>query len=264
MKANLKTTPLFKLREWWTAEEAARLLSQLRGEPVTEVDVLQAALAGQLKLSVFLPKGTLADCWNLDEHTPPHEVEDGDEDVGDNVPLDDDERRDAPTGIGIIEGPWDLPMVPPGSLQVENWCNELRRLPPIEVKGSHGAVVKQSRTVCRLRAEGPTYSSPPSAVPARTKPIVRTTELLAFASTLLQPDPLDKPLGEMETTKVLIIIGACVELAKKANPDVDRSKPYQAAKLIAKAAHEMGADIAENTVAKYLKLANEVLPQEQK
>jgi hypothetical protein len=252
------------LRPYQTLAEAAQLLSRmLRGTPVTEGDVLQAALAGQLKLSVFLPNDTVADCWNLDDDPPPRAVEHGGEQVDDHPPQDDDERTDAPTGIGIIDGVWDLPLVPPGTLQVENWCNELRGLPPIGFRDLQGAVVVQGRTVCRLRAEGQNYLSPPSRVPVGTKPVVRTTELLAFAATLGQADLLDKPLGEKETTKILTIVGACLSLAKKANPEVDRSQPFKAAKHIAAAAQQMGAEISENTVAKYLKLANEVLPIEE-
>jgi hypothetical protein len=43
---------LFNLREWLTLPEAARHLSGICGEPVTDADVLRLALDGKLKLSI--------------------------------------------------------------------------------------------------------------------------------------------------------------------------------------------------------------------
>ena len=44
---------LLKLQKWLTLEQAARHLSGVCGEPVSEADVLRLGLDGHLKLSVY-------------------------------------------------------------------------------------------------------------------------------------------------------------------------------------------------------------------
>lgn len=44
---------LFKLREWLTVAEAAKHLTILFGEDVTEADVLRLALDGHLRISIY-------------------------------------------------------------------------------------------------------------------------------------------------------------------------------------------------------------------
>lgn len=55
---NLKK--LCKLKEWLTVPDAAKYLSVVFGEEVTEVDVLQLALEGHLKLSIFIEDISIA------------------------------------------------------------------------------------------------------------------------------------------------------------------------------------------------------------
>jgi hypothetical protein len=238
------TNPLWKLRDWLTVEEAAELLSDMLPKPVTKADVLRSGLDGHLKLSVFLPHSTIANCWDLAEHTSPPIVEPGGADVEQ-----DDGGHDS-TGVGIIDGVWDLPMVSPGSLQVENWFNELHQLPQIRLDGLTGAIVERPGIHCRIRAEGAKYSSPPSVLPAGSSVVVRTSAIIPFASTLSEPDPLQKPVGESERTTLLIIIAV---LADKAH--IDRSKPYgKGTKDIADATELIGAAVSEKTIGNYFKL----------
>lgn len=49
-----------KLRKWVRLTEAARHLSNLYNENVSEVDILQFALDKRIKLSVFFPNGVHA------------------------------------------------------------------------------------------------------------------------------------------------------------------------------------------------------------
>lgn len=51
---------LFKLKEWLTVPDAAKHLTVVFGEEVTEVDVLQLALEGHLKLSIFIEDISIA------------------------------------------------------------------------------------------------------------------------------------------------------------------------------------------------------------
>lgn len=58
----IKSTPskLFKLKEWLTLPDAAKHLSGVCGEEVTEADLLRFALDGHLKISVYFVNGTHA------------------------------------------------------------------------------------------------------------------------------------------------------------------------------------------------------------
>ena len=56
---------LLKLKEWLTVPDAARHLSILFGEEVSEADVLRLALDGQLTLSVFFVNHAKAHCGRI-------------------------------------------------------------------------------------------------------------------------------------------------------------------------------------------------------
>ena len=56
---------LVHLKKWLTVSEAARHLSTLFGESISEADVLRLALDGELMLSVYFVNGTLTRCGLL-------------------------------------------------------------------------------------------------------------------------------------------------------------------------------------------------------
>ncbi len=56
---------LFNLKEWLTVADAARHLSIVFGEDVTEADVLRLALDGRLRLSVYFVNHTKARCGKV-------------------------------------------------------------------------------------------------------------------------------------------------------------------------------------------------------
>ena len=56
---------LFKLKEWLTVPDAARHLSIVFGEEVSEADVLRLALDGHLKLSVYFVNYAKASCGKV-------------------------------------------------------------------------------------------------------------------------------------------------------------------------------------------------------
>ena len=51
---------LYQLKKWLNIEDAARHLTIVFGEPVSEADVLQLGLDGHLKLSVNFVNGAVA------------------------------------------------------------------------------------------------------------------------------------------------------------------------------------------------------------
>jgi hypothetical protein len=244
--------PLFKLREWLTVDQAAQQLTGIMEEPVKEADVLRLALDGHLKLSVYLPEGTAADCWDA----PQEEDRAVDYDVH-MTPVD-----GTPPNC-FISGLWDLPLVLPGSLHVERRYNELSGLPPIRINGKAGAFVERPAVYvdeygeiglregshCRVRP------MPESVLPTESVIVVRTAVIEEFASTLLNPTPtaLDKPLGKRERGTLLVIIAA---LAKKASINLSLSS---AAGDIVKLTEALGAPVGHTTVKKQLDLIDEAV-----
>ena len=63
---------LLRLREWLTVDEAARHLSGIASEPVSQADVLRLALDGQLTLSARFVNGAQA---NVGPEVPVEDVE---------------------------------------------------------------------------------------------------------------------------------------------------------------------------------------------
>lgn len=53
----LRVSKLFKLKDWLTVEDAARHLSGVFSEPVSEADILRLALDRRLTLSVNFVNG---------------------------------------------------------------------------------------------------------------------------------------------------------------------------------------------------------------
>ncbi len=251
---------LATLREWQTVDEAVQLLSQMFKEPVTKADIYRLGLDGHLKLAVFLPEGTIANCWNLAEDTPPSDVENGGNN-GDEALLQDDVEDDHdPTGVGIIGGVWDLSMGSSARLQVESWFNALCDLPQVGLDGRTGAVVRQPGRLCRLRAEGEKYSSPASVLPAGSQIVVRTSALLKFASEVEKlakgstAASIDKPLHTKERGTLLTMVAA---LAKEAGIAVE--EPYAAAETISALIDALGSTVSPSTIAPHLKSISEAL-----
>lgn len=143
---------LFNLKEWLTVADAARHLSIVFGEDVTEADVLQLALDRQLRLSVNIVNGTTGLYGRI-------------------VPIDEAEYKEVPAlnGNGTVrlyEGPelsvrgraisiikleqevtslrgiYDLPMIGSERLDVEHEYQRLVGGPPVTLVGMDGAFVE--------------------------------------------------------------------------------------------------------------------------
>jgi hypothetical protein len=156
--------PLFEGREWLTVEEAAQEISSEIGRAVTEAGVLRLALDGQLTLSVILPEGTVADCWDIPEHFP--------EDRYDDPLYVPDNTQPKP-----LNDIWNLPAIPPAHKEIQARHNQLRGWPSVSLDGLIGATVERRGVRCRLRKEGDRYSSPASVIPKGSVIVVRCSEI---------------------------------------------------------------------------------------
>lgn len=205
------------LLPWLTLDATRQVLTDFFNGPVSEAHVLRLGLDGRLKLSVFLPEGTIGDGWNLDDIEIP---------VDPMATIRVDPTLPT-TGRCETHGVWDLPMVAPGSLQIENRFNQLSGLPQRQLEGLGGAFVERPDTLCKLRAEGSRYTSPPSVIPHGSEVVVRTDAILECLKSYSQlsgsaaADDLSRPLLEKERGNLLIIIAA---LCKTAGIDISQRK----------------------------------------
>ncbi|OKY74018.1 MAG: hypothetical protein BM485_15470 [Desulfobulbaceae bacterium DB1] len=157
---------LFKLREWLTVSEAARHLSSVFCEDVTEADVLRLALDGHLKLSVNFVNPTYGKCGKLissedKENLPAHFLslfdgfseEKKDELIAGFIKMGHFENQflDLDDKVTAIEGVWDLPMVCGQRYCIENEYQMLTGGPEV-APPIIGAtfVVREGGQVCRL------------------------------------------------------------------------------------------------------------------
>lgn len=161
---------LFNLKEWLTVPDAARNLSIVCGEEVTEADVLRLALDGHLKLSVNFVNHTQADCGEVVgyEDTTWEVLPTDLAGILQNIP---DEAKSKPitymTSLNIddsrflnrshqvttINGVWDLPMIGGERATVENEYQRLTGGPNITLATIEGAFVegRDGKTMCQLQ-----------------------------------------------------------------------------------------------------------------
>lgn len=143
---------LFNLKEWLTVADAARHLSIVFGEDVTEADVLRLALDGQLRLSVNIVNGARGRCGRI-------------------VPIEEAEYKEVPAlngkgtlrlyggpqlsfegrAISVVKlkeevselrGIYDLPMVGSERLDVEHEYQQQVGGPSVTLVGMDGAFVE--------------------------------------------------------------------------------------------------------------------------
>jgi hypothetical protein len=148
---------LLNPKQWLTVPDAARHLSILFGEDVSEADVLRLALDGHLTLSVYFVNHTSARCGpvvsrsDAKRHTVPafdnHEsieiiegVEIGDQ-VIECLPL-----------IFQLQDVWDLKMQGAEQIDVEHRYQFLTGGPPVGLYSLAGAIVcREDGTHCQLQ-----------------------------------------------------------------------------------------------------------------
>jgi hypothetical protein len=264
---------LLPLRAWLTVPEAARNLSILFGDDVSEADVLRLGLDGRLTLSVHLVNGATAQCGKI-------------------IPFDDFEWEGVYLGndkvflnsgeIRIIDGVWDLSMIGVEKTEIERKYQLLTGGPHVQSISSNGPLVNHpdgtwgqilvhlSEIRPEVRLNSP-YDHPDNYYPAYGLPsdavlVVRTSALRGLEALMSESEPalerpverpepdLERPVGPRERTTLLLIIAALAELN-----GIDVKKPSKAAMEIESATIRMGARVAARTIEEKLKLIPDVL-----
>jgi hypothetical protein len=133
---------LLKLKDWVTVPDAARHLSILFGEDITEADVLRFGLDGRLTLSVYLVNPKYGRCGKI---IPEISIK------SENV------KRAIKEGcllkkggafsfvgdITLFEGIWDLSMLGAERTQVEHKYQSLTGGPEVTVFSADGALINR-------------------------------------------------------------------------------------------------------------------------
>lgn len=163
------TSKLFKLKQWLTLHEAAKHLSGICGEEVTEADILRLGLDSHLKLSVYFVNHTYAkmgcvvyfDEKKLSGLTSdgiyPEELKWGELPfsgialmslkIGANTFINIEEND-----VQTIGGVWDLPMIGGESLDIEHQWQNLTYGPEVTLQNLNGAFVEgRDGVMCKLQ-----------------------------------------------------------------------------------------------------------------
>lgn len=155
---------LFKLKVWLTVPDAARHLSIVFGEEVSEPDVLRLALDGHLKLSVNFVNHAEARCGKI---IPIDEAEfeevpslDGQGTVrlyGGPILFAEGRQTDViklEKTVASLAGIYDLPMIGSERLDVEHLYQQLTGGPAITLHGMDGTFVEgRDGLICQLQED---------------------------------------------------------------------------------------------------------------
>lgn len=277
---------VFRLREWLTVPEAARQLSSLIDEPVSEADVLRLSLDGHLTLSVLFvnhghgrcgPVVSKADARRFEFALSSLELKQFDADMGwfcgfHGLVIGDDEVFEPAKEVVSIEGVWDLPMLGAERLDVEHQFQLLTDGPPVDLVCLDGVLLRAGGMHCQLQAhfEDNEFHNPANLkkpwshadnfYPAGSLPrdavyVVRTSALRDLLGRLDAPDAKpQRPLERRERSTLLTIIAGLADLAK-----VDLARPSSAAAAIESATERLGARVAARTIENHLKRIPETL-----
>lgn len=152
------------LKKWLTLPEAAKRLSTVFEEEVTEPDLLRLALDGGLKLSVYFVNNVRARCGSVVpvEQAKYREVSEW---VKEAVPGLKGKPVEIPVGLAItdetvvefdealhtLNGLYDLPMIGAEVLDVEHWCQMRTGGPAVTMMNLEGPFVETSDgKLCQL------------------------------------------------------------------------------------------------------------------
>ncbi|HZZ21168.1 MAG TPA: hypothetical protein VFE60_00620 [Roseiarcus sp.] len=268
---------LLKLRDWLTVADAARHLSILLGDEVTEAHVLRFALDGRLTLSVDFVNITAARCGKIIPHADAKrkiiQTSDGKSDSSINeVSLSDGRVISFTANFTFIEGVWDLVMFGAEVKAIEHEYHLLTKGPAVSLGDRNGVLVtrpdgtwgqllqadKEGFNRWKLRYD--TSYDLPILYPAQAFPpdavlVVRTSALRDLEALISEPEPdLERPIDRRERVSLLVIIAALAKLAK-----VNVAKPSAAAAAIEGEAARMGIRVGVRTIEEKLKLIPDVL-----
>jgi hypothetical protein len=268
---------LLKLKKWLTVPDAARHLSILFGEEVSEADVLRLALDGHLTLSVEFVNRATAQCGKI-------------------IPLADAEIDEVPNltgelikgGISLggdrvfsysgeikqLAGVWNLAMVGSGRIDVEDKYQFLTGGPSVDLFSLDGPFVYDTNGTWAEIVEyysqeklsfsqnklynprnNPDNYHPAAHLPSDAVLVVRTSALQQLEALISEPEPaIERPVARRERSTLLVIIAALAKLAR-----IDVSKASSAATSIESQTVLMGTRVAARTIEEHLKRIPEAL-----
>jgi hypothetical protein len=178
--------PTFPLKDWLTLEQAARKLSAVIQEELTEADVLRFALQKHLTLSVYFPNLTKAKYgeivqyprseldaslaegnlpadlnWELlspeDAASLPDLPKEGEGEhvlVIRTLKIDAEHYAIFPGKVTTIGGVWDLPMIGGEQLDIEERYQQLTNGPAVTLVALEGAIVRgKNNELCQLQEQ---------------------------------------------------------------------------------------------------------------
>lgn len=276
---------LFKLKEWVTIPDAARHLSQIVNEPVSEADILQMALDGHLKISVNFPNRARARIGRVIPYkdVPRKELStlDGKGTVTylDGYPLNDSPEGAMPDSetpfihfqkeVVSIDGIWDLAMQGNERFDIEFDLQQLIGGPEVTMMNLEGTFLNRSDgTWAALQEKFPDRVTenddgesttvkgsyyPAGGLGTDCTRVIRVSEIMALQAKL-DGNALDKPVSTRERNTLLTIIGV---LCKEAGLDYNRTA--KTAVSIESAAASLGVDIGETTIEGHLKKVSDAM-----
>jgi hypothetical protein len=272
---------LVKLKKWLTVPDAARHLSILFGEEVSEADVLRLALDGHLTLSVEFVNRATARCGKVIPLADA-EIEEVPNLTGDGVvqlikggiALGNDRVFSYSRGIKELAGIWNLAMVGCERLDVKDKYQLLTGGPRVELISLDGPFVYHTNGTWAQIVEyysqeklsfsqnkfysprsNPDNYHPAAHLPSDSVLVVLTSALQQLEAIISEPEPaIERPLARRERSTLLVIIAALAKVAR-----IDVSKASSAATSIESETALMGARVAARTIENHLKRIPEAL-----
>ena len=224
---------LVKLKQWLTVSEAAQYLALVCGEDVTDADVYQLALDGDLKISFRFVNAT----------------------PGSSASSEPRETRDV-----WFEGVWDLPMSDGERHDVERAYQTSIGGPEVDMVwlslGERFVESPDGTKVMVLEGDGSVPFSKyyaATSFPADGVFVVRTSALERLVQRVSDAPP-ESEMGTRERDTLLTIIGALCRLAK-----LPTDQPFKSAGMIEEATTLLGARVASRTIEGHLKRIPDVL-----
>lgn len=261
---------LLQLKRWLTVAEAAKHLSTIFGEDVSDVDIFRLALDGRLKLSAVFVEGVLASlCKPVDDVDIEYREVMNLSGTGTiKLPIG-GQIAYAPDGRSLqiqdetfwldTNEPYDLTMLGGECADVERRYWQLAGGAVVDTTNLDGAFVSEGaglgKRFFQLKGQLPVQKGqarsfyPLGGLPDDAVFVVTPGALLALESSITEKTPVqEKPLSTRERDTLLTIIAV---LCKDAG--YDYTKAAKTAGLIQSTAAGIGVSIGETTIENHLK-----------
>ncbi|MEK8090295.1 hypothetical protein [Thermithiobacillus plumbiphilus] len=288
---------LLKLKSWLTVPEAAKYMSALFEEDVTEADVLRMALDHRLQLSVYFVNhaeakpGKVVPLSSAKKMTlkPPFVSSEEEQEIIMGIPvrvlLSNIESQmcaeslklifgDAlPEGVinidedhpVTINGIWNLPMIGNESLDIEHQYQQLTGGPAVTLQGLDGAfVTRNDGQIWQLQerydpGERKSYCYPAGSLPIDSVLVVRTEALRELENSVSGSSINRSKSAETKGRRTLLTIIAAVFQHSKIDYNA-----RGAAQRIKEMTEALGAPIDDGTIAKVLREIDDALESRMK